>query len=423
MPEFAEIQRCIQTLESSNDESRRQTIHLLKGLDAGVWSTVPRKIVPPLVESLQRLLAGDAKSLPARHEIVVILGRIGPAAGSAVPQLIDLLAEKNADAIREAAASALGRIGGEASPALDGLVELIPHAKPSLAMQAIRAIVLIGVNNDRIRTALTDIWRSAALIQNVRVEVAIALCQLKIECSGVLEFLTGTAAGSPSATERRAAVGALAHCNRQQPDVVPALVRAALNDKDDEVRKLADESLGQLKLTREKAMEICARQLAESVHAETALRHGGELAVPALIDALAVKDPVIKEKAARLLGSLGAVALAAAPHLKQTLRDSNPMLRLAAAKSLWNITNNAKIVTPTLVALLEEDCPASAGGEEARRRHLQTIIEALWRIGPGAELAIPALTAKSKDKNRLISESALSALRVITPAPASAARS
>ena len=46
---------------------------------------------------------------------------------------------------------------------------------------------------------------------------------------------------------------------------------------------------------------------------------------------------------------------------------------------------------------------------------LQTVIEALRRIGPPGKAAIPALMAKTKDKNRLVSESAISALKVIAP--------
>ena len=51
-------------------------------------------------------------------------------------------------------------------------------------------------------------------------------------------------------------------------------------------------------------------------------------------------------------------------------------------------------------------------------RYLQTVIEALWRIGPPAKAAVPALTHKAKDKNRLVSETAVSALKEIAPAVA-----
>ncbi len=271
MLELAQIQRCIHALESSDEESRRETIHFLKGVDADVWTNIPRKALPPLVQVLQRLLESGSKSLPTRNEIIVVLGQMGPAAGSAIPQLVGLLADGNADAVREAAATALGRMGSDARAAIDPLILLLSHSRTSLAVQALRALVLVGGRDERLATALTELWQLSSLGLNVRIELAIAMCKSKIDGGDALAFLTWTAAVNPAANERRAAVGALAFCSRNQPEVVAVLVRAALTDKDEEVRKVADASLAQLRLTRSKALEICARQLADSAHAEAAL--------------------------------------------------------------------------------------------------------------------------------------------------------
>ena len=46
---------------------------------------------------------------------------------------------------------------------------------------------------------------------------------------------------------------------------------------------------------------------------------------------------------------------------------------------------------------------------------LQTVIEALRRIGPPAQGAAQALRRMAKDSNRHVSESALSALKNIDP--------
>ena len=71
-----------------------------------------------------------------------------------------------------------------------------------------------------------------------------------------------------------------------------------------------------------------------------------------------------------------------------------------------------------LVDLLEETRTFTSDATESRRRYLQTVIEALRRMGPPAKGAIPALTAMAKDKNRNVSESALSALKEISlPVP------
>jgi HEAT repeat protein len=422
MPELAKIQRTIQALAKSDDALRREAIQFLKELDEHEWSAVPRKVVPTLVESLQQLLVTEKKLPPLRHDILAVLGKIGPLAAPAIPQLIELLADGNADGIREAAAAALGRMGRDARAALDPLIEILPRCRPTLAVQVIRSIAAIDCEDERTRTALTDLWYSPALPQNTQVQVAIALCQLGLDFGGVVKFLIGTATGNPEAPMRRATVAALACCNRNETDVVPALMRAAAIDKDEEVRRCADASLTSLRLTRAKAAQICAKQLAVSAHAESALKHGGEAAVPALIEALATHDVAIREKAARILGCLGEVGRPAIPALTHALRDKDLTLRLAAAKSLWNITQDAALVTPVLVSLLGETWPAGPDADESRRRYLQTVMEALWRIGPPAEAAVPALLAKCKDKNRLISESAQSALRVIAPAAANKVR-
>jgi hypothetical protein len=94
---------------------------------------------------------------------------------------------------------------------------------------------------------------------------------------------------------------------------------------------------------------------------------------------------------------------------------------LGAAKGLWNITKNAEVVVPVMVELLEEKWAAVSDGDETRRRYLQTVMEALQRIGPAAKAAVPALADKTKDKNRHISESALSALKAIAPTVANRA--
>jgi hypothetical protein len=98
-------------------------------------------------------------------------------------------------------------------------------------------------------------------------------------------------------------------------------------------------------------------------------------------------------------------------------------VRLAAAKSLWNITKKPELIVPVLIDLLEAKWSTALDATEARRRFLQTVIEALRRVGPPAKAAVPALTSKSKDKNRLISESAICALREIAPAVAEKAGS
>lgn len=128
-----------------------------------------------------------------------------------------------------------------------------------------------------------------------------------------------------------------------------------------------------------------------------------------------MQESTTREKAARILGSFGELAIESVPALTSTLHDKDLNVRLAAAKGLWNVGKKADSVIPVLADLLEDKWAAAFEPGESRRRFLQSVIESLGRIGPPAKAAIPALTHKTKDKNRLISESALNAIKEIAP--------
>ena len=170
---------------------------------------------------------------------------------------------------------------------------------------------------------------------------------------------------------------------------------------------MAQAGLDQMRLSHKQAIHLCCRQLGDSSYAEAALRKSGQLAVPALIEALGSEEPAIRVKAARTLGCLGEVAAEAAPALTTALHDNDLDGRLAAVKGLWNITKTADVVVPALVDLLHvQKRAADLEAGETRRRFLQTVMEALRRIGPPATAAVSALTAMTKDNNRPIRESA-----------------
>ena len=179
---------------------------------------------------------------------------------------------------------------------------------------------------------------------------------------------------------------------------------------------MAKAGLDQMGLTPERAVHLCAKQLRDGCNAEAALRKSGAVAIPALIEALASGDAGVQVKAGRTLGCLGELGAAAVPALKALLSANDREVRLAAAKGLWNITSNAEVVVPTLISLLDKSWTAAADSSEARRMFLQTVMEALGRIGPPAKSAKLALLRKTTDKCRHISESARNSLRSIEPA-------
>ncbi|MBM4068222.1 MAG: hypothetical protein FJ271_04675 [Planctomycetes bacterium] len=394
MLDLGKLRQHIKALSNGDDQSRRQAIGFLKGHESSIWASAPSKVIDPLVESLRHQLINGTQHASSRQDVLALLGHMGRHSSCAIPQIVELLKEGHPEGVREAAAVALRRIGGA---------------------------------DARVKNALTAVWLARSLAQAGQVQVAISLCKLKIPVPGASRFLALVLVQHQVSGLRNAAAEGLASCNKNDVDVVPALLVAALNDKDENVRNVAKASLEKLHLPIAKAIQLCAKQLDSSNFAEAAMRFSGEQAIPALIEALRAKEIMSREKAARLLGRLGEQAAVATPALTAALRDKNAEFRLAAAKGLWNISKQADVVVPVLIDLLKGKWAAEQAaqavqmgqdGVEVRRQFLQTVIEALQRIGPPAEKAVAALKEKVRDKNRLVAESARRALEVIAPAVA-----
>ena len=421
MLETGQLNKHIKALDTGDEAARRDVIQALKLPKEEEWAAAPVDAVNAVVRALQKQLLTETKKPFIRREVVSILGNMGARAEPAIPQLTELLADGVPDGIREATATALGKMGKDAKTAVPALIHLLSSGRTTLIVQTVRALADIGVADQRVKTALVNLWLAPIQSQNGQVQVAIALCKLKIEAQGLLRVLTHTLVSNPEASLRKSAAEALGWCNKNDADVVPALLIASVVDKNEDVARLAKAGLEQLHVTTENAVLLCAKQLKDSTYAEKALHHSGPGAVAALIEALKIKDAVTREKAARTLATLGEAAAEAAPALKAILNDKHLEVKLAVAKSLWNITKIPDHVVPVLIELLDEKNASTFTESEARRMYLQTVIEALWRIGPPAVAAVPALTSKTKDKNRLISECAMSALKTIAPAAAAKA--
>jgi HEAT repeat protein len=409
----------VQAIKSGTEAARRDAILALKPHERAEWNGISNDLVRQATEALRHQLPrgheNGAKPPLYRHEVATILGNIGPRAEAAVPQLVDLLADGIPDGIREAAAVALGKIGKESRSAVEPLIAiLVSNCRIGLADRVARALGDIGCADHRVKTALTNLWLFPIHSHSNQMQIAIALCKLRIEARGLHRFLAATLTSGRDTSLRKAAIEALSCCNRNDLDVVPALT-AALYDEDEDVRKLAEEALTQMRLNRPRAIQICAQQLKDSAHAETALRKSGQAAVAALIEALDSKDPLAREKASRTLGAIGEAAVEAAPALAEVLDDKQLQVRLAAAKGLWNISKNGDAVVPVLADILAGKVFPNPEQPDARRSFFQSVIEALCRIGPAAKGAIPVLTRRTKDENRLIRESAQRALREIGP--------
>ncbi|MBI2807956.1 MAG: HEAT repeat domain-containing protein [Planctomycetes bacterium] len=409
-----QLQKHLRALNDGDDAAQRAAIHAFRALEVEEWGAAPQSLVNPLVVSLQRFLRGGSRPPVVYKEVGGILVNLGPRAKGAVGPLIELLEDGIPDSVRESAARALGSLGRDAKDAVDSLVALCTN-QSTLALNAVRALGEIGCADQRVRNALVKVWLGWVHTRDDLLQVAHALCRLRIEMNGMIGFLTNHLMKSQAEALRKSAAEALAWCKKTDTDVVPALLTAALSDKNEDVRQTAQAALDHLGLTQAKAILLCAKQLSTSVYAEAALRKSGQPAIAALIEALGCDDSVTRIKAAQILGSFGELAIDAVPVLTSALRDRNPEIRLATAKGLWSVTKNPDVAVPVLAQLLQDEPATGPDDDETRRKFLQTVIEALWRIGPPASAALPAIIRKTKDKNRLVSQSAHNALKKIAP--------
>ena len=80
-----------------------------------------------------------------------------------------------------------------------------------------------------------------------------------------------------------------------------------------------------------------------------------EIAVPALIDALADEDAYVRQNAALSLGACGRLAGDSVPALIRTLKDEDEAVRIRAAEALGRIGTNAKAAIPSLLEYIERN--------------------------------------------------------------------
>jgi len=419
MLDHRQIRKHLKDLNDPNESTRGEAVRAFKEHRREHWDEVPDEIVTPMVEALRRQLpkkaAGTGKGSLSfvRQEAIGIMGNIGPRASSAVPSFMELLEEGEAHTVREAAAFALGKIGKDAKPAIDKLISVLtPDCRISLASRVARTLGEIGCADQRVRNALVQLWLTPTQNDQFREQVGIALCKLGIEAPSLFATLSKTLVTQSHVSPRKAAAEALSWCDKKGLGVVAALL-VAYHDPEEELKALAEQGFERMQITHAKAIQICADQLGECIHSEAALRKVGALAAPCLVKALKNSSAAVRSKSANVLAFLGEAGAAATAALEKTLQDDDPEVRLSAAKALWSVTKQADSVVPTLQSLLKNKKNVAGDDAETRRRFLQSVIEALGRMGPPAAAATSILTEKSRDENRLVRESALRALKMI----------
>ncbi|MEO2030055.1 MAG: HEAT repeat domain-containing protein [Fuerstiella sp.] len=323
------------------------------------------------------------------------LGQIGPAAQTAVTDLIRALASSD-DALRAAAAQALGRIGppSAAAAAVDSLSMAVTDPQHNVRSSAVVALGQIGpaaaiatadlidaLSDSQLRplarTALTKIGPATVnpLLKalgddNIRYDASVVLLQVDPNAareagldnaaaadltalSLVLNDLTRTPA------ERTAAATALAFL---KTDGVPVLMAAFENGQ-------------------------TARTAAQ------AFAKVGAVAAPALIDALQHANPEVRSTVIDALGHIGPAASEATPHLVQMLKDDDSTVRYRAVRALHEFEHQAQPAIPTLIEIINN-------AQESEQTQHWAIKTMLVTLPETHDVVVEALIAASREEVR-----------------------
>jgi HEAT repeat protein len=287
--------------------------------------------VPALVEALKE----EGQSPGSRP--AVVLGRIGPGAAKAVPDLIELLRNRRAP-LRQDAAWVLGQTGA-AEAAGPALVAALEDPEPGVRIEAARALGVLGRDRESALPVLADLAEHAE-----RKYRAPAIAALGYQGPAAIPVLT-RALRSPAAAT---AYEALLRIDPTRKVAVAAMA-ALLRDKDDRVREEAAEVLGQIGPEAKGSIPALERALGDEVApvrlraaaALQAIEPGHRAALATLTGALQGGDTLERLTAASILGALGQNAREAIPALKAALKDREEPVRAAARDALEAIDPDA----------------------------------------------------------------------------------
>jgi HEAT repeat protein len=295
--------------------------------------------VPGLLDALKD------EDVEVRRAAAQAIGELGPHAGMTAPALVDAVKSEPAEVGAEAAL-ALGRIHGEPTTTVPTLSEALDHPEPAVRYQAARALGLLGGDASPAAAKL-----QAALEQPdpaMRYQAARALTAIDPAA------VNGHIDGIGGASEQE-----IAH------------LLEALRSQDPVVRRQAGQMLGNLGPAAVATLPYMAAELAGAPPAtrqELAwtmqdITSSALADVPALIEEMRAGGPGA-DRAARILGELGAHARLAKQDLIEALDDPDPGVRLTVAELLGDISDyTAQVIGALMVQALEQDEQALAALE------------------------------------------------------------
>lgn len=303
------------------------------------------EFAPILLEALK---TDDAEK---RRDIVIKLGKLGPAAAqTTVPALIHILKDTE-EAARRPSSQRIGHFDP-----LSGHYSLSSDLAKEIRLEAVKSLGRIGPAAKPALHALTLTMKLAAPERNARVQQLETLDGPVGSDQGKVRRISFTIVTGDKAM-LRACVEALGRIRPEAKGTMGAL-RVALRDLDEGVRWAA----------------LCA--LLES-------GQDTKEVVPILLNFLRDKNAALRRAAVKALGKSGAEKKQVLPALIAALKDKEANTRAAAAESLRKIGAADKEVIQALIAVLGDS-------EIAVVREASL---ALAKFGPKGKAALPRALA------------------------------
>jgi HEAT repeat protein len=364
-------------LNSDRDERRRAAHRHLA------------EIGEPAVPALLELFADDNISISS--DAFNTLARLGPRARAAVPSLIDQLDHEKPSRRREAV-GLLGWIGSPAEPAVPRLMRMMSaDPDPRVRDAAGRALAGIGGTG---HASLDEARASTDPRLRVIAMQGAATRQLDLPAR---RAAAAAALGDSSVDVRVAAVRMLRDVAVTEIDSLTELLIAALNDRDTRVRDAANGLLTYFAQRQLATPRLYAAVLARTVgpsRVEAAWRLGtrrlGDDADVrgALVTALDDSIAIVRVYAARALASVdGPVRERVLRVVRRDVATGDPLTRVRAAQTLWNVARDTTAVRAAYEAGL-------VAADHWDRVHT---ISAIGEMGDAAQVFVPHLERLRND--------------------------
>lgn len=369
------------------------------------------QVGPPAGKAAPLLTSYAVAPTSDRNAYCYALRKVDPEGTQAVPMLIGLLGNQDAD-IRSGAIHVLGRFGPAAKPAVPLIVKALDD--PATARAAARALVFLGPDAKEAVPALVKalgsdyglvrrdaVWALGRIGPDAR-QAAPALVGMFEKDKPPLfwsetQFLAGLVLGRiGDRSTAREMVAALEGFNSDNhpfaeslamigPEAVPEMVQ--IKDVDCGLEVIAD-ALGRMGPEAREAVPWLIRQLQRKevtfakpslVVALGGIGPAAKEAVPALAEVLKDTSEFTRREAATALGCIGPEAKAALPALDGLASDADEGVRLIAAAAAFKIRGEPDKAVAILVAGLASDKTCAEASRE------------LGLLGPAAREAGPEL--------------------------------